>query len=86
MANMTGMHNQIKISIPGNQMFITFESNSTIFAKKGFKAFINEIGMYWLITMVDEKRNPNYVSLLECIIYYIMSAKSTNNVICYIGG
>ena len=47
MANMTGMHNQTKISVPGNQMFITFESNSTIFTKKGFEAFINEIGMYW---------------------------------------
>ena len=47
MANMTGMHNQTKISVPGNQMFITFESNSTIFTKKGFKAFINEFGMYW---------------------------------------
>ena len=47
MANMTGMHNQTKISVPGNQMFITFESNSTIFAKKGFKAFIDKIGMLY---------------------------------------
>ena len=46
MANMTGMHNQAKISIPGNQMFIRFQSNSTYFAKKGFKALINEIGMH----------------------------------------
>ena len=46
MANMTGMHNQAKISIPGNQMFIRFQSNSTYFAKKGFKALINKIGMY----------------------------------------
>ena len=47
MANMTGMHNQTKISVPGNQMFITFESNSTKFAKKGFKAFIDKIGMLY---------------------------------------
>ena len=46
MANMTGMHNQAKISIPGNQMFIRFQSNSTYFAKKGFKALINKIGVY----------------------------------------
>ena len=26
----------------------------------------------WLISMVDEKTNPNYVSLLKYIIYYIM--------------
>ena len=45
MANMTGMHNQTKISIPGNQMFIRFESNPTNFAKKGFKAFIDKIGI-----------------------------------------
>ena len=49
MANMTGMHNQTKISVPGNQMFITFESNSTAFAKKGFKAFIDKIGMLSLL-------------------------------------
>ena len=47
MANMTGMHNQTKISVPGNQMFITFESNSTILAKKGFKAFIDKIGVLY---------------------------------------
>ena len=47
MANMTGMHNQTKISVPGNQMFITFESNSTKFAKIGFKAFIDKIGMLY---------------------------------------
>ena len=43
---MSGMYNQIKISVPGNQIFTKFESNSTRFAKKGFKAFINEIGVY----------------------------------------
>ena len=47
MASMTGLHNHTKISVPGNQMFITFEGTSTTFAKKGFKAFINEIGMYY---------------------------------------
>ena len=40
---MTGTHNQTKISVPGNQMFITFESISI--TKKGFKAFIYKIGM-----------------------------------------
>ena len=40
---LTGNHNHMKISVPGNQMYITFESNST-FAKKGFKAFIQKIG------------------------------------------
>ena len=46
-ANITGIHNQTKISVPGNQVFIKFESNSTTFAKKGFKAFIDKIGMQY---------------------------------------
>ena len=45
MANMTGMHNHTKISVPGNQMFISFGSNSATFAKKGFKAFIQKNGI-----------------------------------------
>ena len=45
MANMTGTHNQTKISVPGNQMFITFGSNSATFVNKGFKASIHEIGI-----------------------------------------
>ena len=46
MANMTGLNNQTKISVPGNQMFIMFESNSTTFVTKGFKAFIDGSGMH----------------------------------------
>ena len=34
--------------------------------------------------MVHEKTNPNYASLLEYVIYYIMSAEGTNNVIYYV--
>ena len=34
--------------------------------------------------MVHEKTNPNYASLLEYLIYYIMSAGGTNNVIYYV--
>ena len=34
--------------------------------------------------MVDEKTNPNYASLLMYVIYYIMSAGGTNNVIYYV--
>ena len=45
MANLTGMHKQTKISVPGNQMFITFGSNSATFVNKGFKAYIYEIGI-----------------------------------------
>ena len=52
MANMTGMHNQTKISVPGNQMFMTFESNSTKFVKKGFQAFIDKIGMLSLLKLL----------------------------------
>ena len=40
--------------------------------------------LQWLISMVDEKTNPNYVSLLKYVIYYIMSAEGTNNVIYYV--
>ena len=41
--NITGIHKQTKVSIPGNQMFVKFESSSTI-SSKGFKAFIHKIG------------------------------------------
>ena len=34
--------------------------------------------------MVHEKTNPNYASLLKYVIYYIMSAGGTNNVIYYV--
>ena len=41
--NITGIHKQTKVSIPGNQMFVKFETSSTV-ASKGFKAFIHKIG------------------------------------------
>ena len=41
--NITGIHKQTKVSIPGNQMFVKFESSSTV-SSKGFKAFIHKIG------------------------------------------
>ena len=41
--NITGIHKQTKVSIPGNQMFVKFESTSTV-TSKGFKAFIHKIG------------------------------------------
>ena len=34
--------------------------------------------------MVHEKTNPNYASLLKYVMYYIMSAGGTNNVIHYV--
>ena len=56
--------------------------------KKGFDFFVKPIfwmqSQFWLISMVDEKTNPNYVSLLKYVIYYIMSAEGTNNVIYYV--
>ena len=41
--SMTGIYKNTKISIPGNQMFIIFETASTI-AKKGFNASITNNG------------------------------------------
>ena len=41
--NITGIYKQTKVSIPGNQMFVKFESSSTV-SSKGFKAFIHKIG------------------------------------------
>ena len=41
---MTGTHDNAKVSIPGNQMFIAFETASIV-AKRGFKASILEIGI-----------------------------------------
>ena len=39
--SMTGTYRNKKISIPGNQMFVAFETTSTV-AKRGFKASILE--------------------------------------------
>ena len=41
--NFTGMHNQTKVSVPSNQMFVKLETSSIV-ASKGFKAFIHKIG------------------------------------------
>ena len=44
-ANLSGIFNQTKVSIPGNQVFINFEVNSISDNKiKGFNAFILEKG------------------------------------------
>ena len=40
--NFTGIHNQTKVSVPSNQMFVKFETSSTV-TSKGFKA-IHKIG------------------------------------------
>ena len=39
--SMTGIYRNTIVSIPGNQMFLTFETSSTV-AKRGFKASILE--------------------------------------------
>ena len=39
--SMTGTHRNTKVSIPGNQMLVVFETSSTL-AKRGFKASIIE--------------------------------------------
>ena len=46
--NITGIHKQTKVSIPGNQMFVKFESRSTV-SSKGFKAFIHKLGKLILL-------------------------------------
>ena len=43
--SMNGTYKNEKVSIPGNQMYIAYETRSTI-AKKGFKAFILEKGIF----------------------------------------
>ena len=42
--NMTGLHKQTTVSIPGNQVFVKFET-SPIVTRKGFMAFIYIIGI-----------------------------------------
>ena len=39
--NFTGIHKQTKVAVPGNQMFVKFESISTV-TRKGFMAFIQK--------------------------------------------
>ena len=41
--NFTTSHKQTKVSVPGNQMFVKFESSSTVTSKR-FTAFIHKIG------------------------------------------
>ena len=43
--NFTGIHKQTNVSVPGNQMFVKFETTSKV-ATKGFKAFIHRFGIY----------------------------------------
>ena len=46
--NFTGIHNQTKVSVPSNQMFVKFETSSTV-DSKGFIAYIQKIGkLIWL--------------------------------------
>ena len=42
---MTGIHKQAQVSVPGNQMYVKFETHSS-FAKKGFMAYIHRIGKF----------------------------------------
>ena len=44
MKNLTGIHKQTNVSVPGNQMFVKFETTSKV-ATKGFKAFIHRFGI-----------------------------------------
>ena len=41
---MTGIHKQTQVSVPGNQMFVKFDTSLTV-ARKGFRALIHRIGM-----------------------------------------
>ena len=42
--NITGSHKQSNVSVPGNQMFVKFETTSKV-ASEGFRAFIHRIGI-----------------------------------------
>ena len=51
--NITGIHKQTKVSIPGNQMFVKFETSSNV-VSKGFTAFIHKIGkLIWIDFLKD---------------------------------
>ena len=41
--NLTGIYKQTKVAVPGNQMFVKYETSSNV-ARKGFRAFIQKIG------------------------------------------
>ena len=49
-ANLTGTRNETEISIPGNQMFVVFDTNADI-VKKGFSASIIQ-GKVLLIVII----------------------------------
>ena len=44
---MTGTYIDKKVSSPRNQMFVTYESSSTV-AKKGFKASVLENSIWYI--------------------------------------
>ena len=49
-ANLSGIYNQTKISVPGNQVFISFEANSNSDNNnKGFMTYILEKGNHFLV-------------------------------------
>ena len=54
-AKLTGQMNDIKISIPGNQMFVVFHTNEKI-VQKGFQALIME-SKYFNYNKLSEIRN-----------------------------
>ena len=69
---MTGIHNQTEVSVPGNQMFVKFETSSTV-VRKGFEAFIHKIGIVlrFLKNFTIENQNQINFHLLQMIIVSI---------------
>ena len=66
-ANLSGIFNQTKVSIPGNQVFINFEVNSISDNKiKGFNAFILEKGntIYVELMILTAGGNSKIISLI----------------------
>ena len=43
--NFTGIYKQTNVSVAGNQMFVKFETSSTVAARRGFRAYIHRIGI-----------------------------------------
>ena len=48
---MTGIYKNTRVSCPGNQIFVTFETSSIV-AKGGFKASVLENGIHYNITFL----------------------------------
>ena len=63
-AKLTGQMNDTKIAIPGNQMFVVFNTNEEI-VRKGFHALIME-SKYFNHTKLSEIRN--YIFSLNTLI------------------